>query len=236
MLHRIWSYIYRAFCRCLSKSGRQRAWGICGVLLALTACYVPSVNAPVSPMVMPIAVGEPVGGGFVLAYPASLEDLISHADLIFTGEVGPVMQYLEYCGYDKDGQLLEKCVATDDAGNALPGLPATDFLLQVDEVFRDDGTIASGEPIILRESGHVTAELKQMSQATEFPLSYTGDRYLFLLGRNPDGKTYGFHFVWSQLIVDGDVLRVSNGTQQPLQFGDEPPITLGEFIKAVKGR
>lgn len=232
MLHRVCSYIRRP-----SISDRQSVWVICGVLLtlALTACYVPSVNAPVSPLTTPIAAGEPMGGGFVLAYPASLEDLVGHADLIFTGEVGPVVQYLEYCGYDKDGQLREKCVATDVAGNPAPGFPLTDFQLYVEEVLRDDGTIARGEPVILRELGHITAELKQLSQGGEFPASYTGDRYLFLLTPTPDGKAYGFYTVWGRLIVDGDMLRVSNGKQQPLQFGEDVPVTLDEFIKAVKG-
>jgi len=111
------------------------------------------------------------------------------------------------------------------------------LLLHAKEVFRDDGTIAGKEPIILRVLGFATAEHKQLSQASEFPLSFTGDQHLFVLTPNPDGQSYGFYYgPWSLLIVDGDILRVSNGEQQPLQFGDKSrPVTLEEFIQAVKG-
>ena len=38
------------------------------------------------------------------------------------------------------------------------------------------------------------------------------------------------------MIIDGEILRVSNGQQQPLQFADNAePITLEEFIQQVKG-
>ena len=74
-----------------------------------------------------------------------------------------------------------------------------------------------------------------MTQAGEFPLSYTGDRHLFVLTPNPDGS-YGFYYgPWSRLIVDGDMLRVSNGAKSSFQFGErDTPVTLDEFIKAVK--
>src|SRR5690606_34004086 len=103
--------------------------------------------------------------------------------------------------------------------------------LHVEEVIRDDGTIASGEPIILRILGFATEEYKQLSQASEFPLSYTGDRHLFVLTPNPDGKSYGLAYgPWSRLILDGEILRVSNGEQHLFQFEKSTePITLKEF-------
>ncbi|MDI9547365.1 MAG: hypothetical protein QM346_07150, partial [Chloroflexota bacterium] len=156
--------------------------------------------------------------------------------MIFIGTVGPIEQHLEVSGYyGEEGQLESP---TDAEGASLPGYdyPATDFILQVEEVIRDDGTIARGEPIVLRWLGHATERLKQASQEGEYPVSYTGDRYLFLLFPYPDGETYGFYYgPWSRLIIDGEMLRVSNGKQQPLQFWDGAgPVTLEEFIQAVK--
>jgi hypothetical protein len=62
--------------------------------------------------------------------------------------------------------------------------------------------------------------------------------YLFLLGSSPDGKSYGFYYgPWSRLIIDGEILQVSDGQQQPLQFADHPePITLEEFIQYVQSQ
>jgi len=201
-------------------------------------CTPPGASVPLSPVPTPIGgFGSPVGSGFDYTGPApSLDALIDRAPLIFIGTVGPVEQYLEVYGYyGEDGQL--EFPGTDDQGTALPGWPVTDFILQVEEVIRDDGTIARGEPIILRVVGHATEELKQASQEGEYPATFTGDRYLFLLSPYPDGQSYGFYYgPWSRLIIDGEMLRVSNGKQQPLQFWDKSrPVTLEEFIQAVKG-
>jgi hypothetical protein len=164
-----------------------------------------------------------------------LDEIVDKAPLILIGEVGPVVQYLDFAVYGEDGQLLKER-PTDADGNPQGDIPATDFLLQVEEVIRDDGRIARGEPIILRMGGHITEELKQLTQATEFPFSYTGDRHLFLLVPTPDGQAYGFYYgPWSRLTIDGEVLRMSNGEQQPLQFKDSAgPVTLEEFMKMVR--
>ncbi len=201
-------------------------------------CVPPGASAPLSPLPTPIGgFGSPLGSGFAgFAPPPSLDELVDNASLIFIGTVGPVKQYLEVYGYyGEDGQL--EFPGTDDQGTALPGWPVTDFILQVEEVIRDDGTIARGEPIVLRWLGHATERLKQASQEGEYPVSYTGDRYLFVLTPNPDGQSYGFYYgPWSRLIVDGDIQRVSNGAQQLLQFGDRgQSVTLEEFIQAVNG-
>lgn len=165
--------------------------------------------------------------------PQSLDELLDRATLIFIGEIGPVEQCLSISGYDWDGSVNGTPVDCANPQN-WSGVPVTDFRLTVEEVLRDDGTIASGEPIILRALGFATKEGKEITKDSEFPLSYTGDRHLFLLGRNPDG-TYGISYgVWSRLIIDGESLRVSSGWQQPLQFQDSNgPITLAAFRQAV---
>jgi hypothetical protein len=192
--------------------------------------------------------------------PQTLEELVGpHAALIFIGEVGPAEQYLDLYGYNERGELTARVVdpldtrdylvaiayitggdrqsvMEDPSLTDLHNIPATDFRLHVEEVLRDDGTIAADEPVILRIVGFATEELaaSEIMQKSEFPLSYTGDRHLFVLGRNPDG-TYGLTYgPWSRLIIDGEILRVSNPEQQPLMFeGDEDPVTLEEFIDVV---
>lgn len=210
MLHQVWPYAYRA---------------LIGVLIGLGILSTPLFSH---------ASHEGGDLGVLVPPPQSLAELVDKAPLIFIGEVGPVEQYLSFGGYAWDGRLQAK--PTDATDTQLTGLPVTDLRLHAEKVIRDDGKIARGDPIIVRMLGFATAEYKQMSQAGEFPLSYTGDRHLFVLTPNPDGS-YGFYYgPWSRLIVEEDILRVSNGEQQLVQFGErDAPVTLDEFIKAVNG-
>jgi hypothetical protein len=169
----------------------------------------------------------------VVPIPSSLDDLLDRTLLIFIGEVGVVEQCFALSSYDWDGKANGKPVDCADPQD-WSGIPVTDFRLTVEEVLHDDGTIASGQPIILRALGFSTQETHDATKNSEYPLSYTGDRHLFLLGCNPDG-TYGISYgVWSRLIIDGEILRISNGAQQPLQFQDsDGPISLTAFRQAV---
>ena len=119
----------------------------------------------------------------------------------------------------------------------MPQLPFTDFEIIVEQVIRDDGRIAQEEPIILRMPSTATAELKALTQNSDYPLSYTGDRHLFLLSPNPDGETYGFYYgPWSRLTIDADEnLRVSDGRQQLLTLDDwTDAIKFADFVDRIK--
>ncbi len=199
-------------------------------------CTPPGADAPVrlTPEWVPPADYNPMMAPYFgyFSPPPSLDELVGQAALIFIGEVGPVEQYLEVIGYNQEtGQLQLPDIDAD--GRRREGTPVTDFRLYVDDVIRDDGAIAAGKPIILRVNGHITRDVKQPSQAGEYPVTYTGDRYLFVLTPFPDGETYGFLYgPWSRLIVDGEILRTSRGKQQPLQFaGESAPLTLDELIR-----
>lgn len=169
-----------------------------------------------------------------LGPPQTLEMLIAAAPLIVIGEIGPIEQYLDFAVYGSDGALVER--GTDAESNLLPDAPATDFLVLVEDVLRDDGRVSSGEAIILRMPGIATQEMKQLTAQIDYPFSYTGDRHLFLLTPNPDGASYGFYYgPWSRLNIEDDALYISNGQQQPLHFANRPaPITLDEFMEFVK--
>lgn len=200
------------------------------------SCAPPGADWAASPLATPTTPQE-VGNAYVLVGPPqTLEMLVAQAPLIVIGEIGPIEQYLDFAVYGSDGALIER--DKDPAGNLLPEAPATDFLVLVEEVLRDDGTVAKGEAIILRMPGIATEEMKQLTAQTDYPFSYTGDRHLFLLTPNPDGASYGFYYgAWSRLIVEDEMLRVSNGQQQPLQFADTPtPITLDELMDFVQNK
>lgn len=212
------------------------------------ALPTPTPAMPASPLATPeasdgtireTAVRYNPPSSMTLRAPPSLDGLLSRAPLIFIGEVGPIEQYTEF-------ETMETAAPTvDAAGNVipgqpvinllLPGMPMTEFRLMVDEVIRDDGKIAAGEPIILRSIGHVTAESAAASANAPVPATFTGQRYLFLLSPYPDNQAYAFYFnTYSRLIIDGDILRVSNGDRDPLVFDEsDGPVTLEGFMQAV---
>ncbi len=166
--------------------------------------------------------------------PQSLEEVLRHTALIFFGEVGPVERYLEFCGYEADGRVREPCGA-EFGTDSLSALPATEFRLHVGKVIRDDGAIARGEPILLREQGYMTGWIKELAQAMDWPPHYSGDRRLFLLQPLPEGGGYALrHGPWGALLLDGDLLRISNRTQDLLEFpGGGGPVTYAMLLDAV---
>ena len=155
--------------------------------------------------------------------PASLQELIDEASLVFTGEVGEVVARRTFYGYGVYGEELKASEVPSDTS----GIPITEFELKVERLIKDDGIVASEEPIILAMGGDITPEMRELSLDTDYPFSYTGDSNLFLLTPNPDGKTYGFYYgPWSRLIVEDSVLKMSNGQKDLLPFtADEEPTT-----------
>lgn len=170
--------------------------------------------------------------GTTISLPKTTDELLSKAQLIVIGEVGPVVQRRTFSGYGSNGELWDGFNAV---GQSVPQVPFTDFEVKVERVLRDDGSIASGKPIVLRMAGDATLEMKVITRNTNYPFTYTGDRHLFLLTRNPDKTTYGFYYgPWSRLLVDGDALRISDDTQQLLKLdGNDAAINLEAFIQLI---
>lgn len=208
---------------------------VCVVVLAviLTQCANPSFLTDNSSVTS--------GGAAVAVAPQSLHDLLSAASLIVIGEVGPVERYIDFAVYGDDGQLVTERPVVDEQGTRQGDIPATEFAIKVERVLRDDGRVASGEPVLLREAGMVTEEVIQMVRNYDalntilYPPTWTGDRRLFLLSPQPDGKAYGFRYgPQSRLVIDGELLRLTDGAQSPLQIGDsKAPVTLAEVETAV---
>ena len=82
MSHQLRSYTYRA---------------LIGVIIGLAILSAPLFSH---------ASHEGGDLGVLVAPPQSLDELVDKAPLIFIGEVGPIEQYLDFGGYDWDGQLI----------------------------------------------------------------------------------------------------------------------------------
>lgn len=163
--------------------------------------------------------------------PVTAQDIINKAEVIVIGEVGPVIQRRSFSGYGKAGELLDGLTVD---GNPHPNFQFTDFEVKIEKVLKDNGSVASGKSVILRMLGDASLQTKKATLESEYPLSFTGDRHLFILSHNPD-ETYGFYYgPWSRLIIDGKTLRVSNGVQEVLAFGDKKSaIELDEFLQLI---
>ncbi len=174
-----------------------------------------------------IASGSSLSTAGFIPPPKSMAELAGKADVIVIGTVGVVVNQGAFQGYDA-------------AGNAIPGkatghpdLPMTDFQINVEKVLKDDGTIRAGNPLVLRMLGHpINKPARDADRTSYYPMSYTGDRHLFFLSKNPDA-TYGFYYgPWSRLVIDGQVVAVSDGPRTPVQFAGRQ-FAPAEFIASV---
>ncbi len=159
--------------------------------------------------------------------PKSMAELVSKADVILIGTVGSVVNEGAFQGYDQTG------IAIPSRATSGPDLPITDFQIIIERVLKDDGTIRAGTTPILRILGHPTNRAaRDGDRSSYFPMSYTGDRHLFFLSKNPD-DTYGFYYgPWSRLVIDGQVVTISDGPRTPVQFAGRQ-FAPGEFIASL---
>lgn len=209
------------------------------VLLVQCTAMAPDGSSITSPL-RDSESSPPVANQDLMAsvYPQSLGILLNESALIVIGEIGPVYRYHDYIVYSNDGRLLIEGNEYERAYAEDTGIPATDMYLTVHQVFRDDGTIARGEPIYLRVYGHVTDELFDEAPGeipddtvlNKIPIPEPG-KYLFLLGPVPEGGAYTQAFgQWGKLVIDGETLRLAS-TGEVLEIGDSGPVTLAELLK-----
>ena len=124
--------------------------------------------------------------------PQSVQDLVNRYEVAFTGTITAVGDTVAEKPYDWDPEL--------EAHFESRGLPplrhrVTYYEIQLDEVFLDDGNLVANPR--LRLSGDHNPQRPQV-----------GERFLFVLGANPDGKSYGINADWNVLHLDA--VRVRN--------------------------
>ena len=171
-----------------------------------------------------VVVREVAGGGAKrVPLPKSLEELISGAEIIAVGRVGRIVREVAEGGF-KVPPVKQTLV------------PHTYFELELEQVIRDDGTIARGETVLLRMSGTAQDGPIQVGEGKfmdfERPrMPKTGERRLFVLGRNPN-DSYGSGRR-GLLDIDGDVVRWA-ATHNLSPVGFAAGKTPEEFIAEVK--
>ncbi len=137
--------------------------------------------------------GTPLSG--YLVAPQSIQDLINRYDVVFTGTIAAVGEPVDEKAYDWTPE--------DDARAQSRGIPPLRFRMiyyeiELGEVFLDDGNLRAYPR--LRLSGDHSPIRPQV-----------GERFLFALGANPDGKSYGVNADWNLIHLDGGPIRNFDG-------------------------
>ena len=171
-------------------------------------------------VVREVAVGGEVAK--MVPLPKTTEELISTADIIAVGRVGKFVKEVEEGGF-KVPPVKQTLV------------PHTYFELELEQVIRDDGTIARGETVLLRMAGTAQDGPIKVGEGTftDFErarMPKTGERLLFVLSRNPNDSYGGGRR--GLLHIDGDAVRWNTHDLRPVGFaGGKTP---EEFIAEVK--
>ena len=127
--------------------------------------------------------------------PQSVQDLVNRSQVVFTGTISEVGDAVAEKAYDWKPE--------DDAEASQAGRPpsrvwVTYYKIQLEQVFLDDGNLRAYP--LMRLFGYDN-EVRPKA----------GERYLFVLGANPDGKSYGITDNWSLIPLDGGDIRNYDG-------------------------
>ena len=168
--------------------------------------------------------------------PETMNDLLDKSGVIVVGTVDSVVRSGALKSYNEaDNARVDKYLdELKDAGEPLPNIypPYTDYLITVDTVFLDDGTIDSEKPLILRMLGRHGMSSSANETPSILSLPNIGDKRLFTLSANPDGMTYGLHGWWSHFVTDGDKVTYSDDLRTPIGFTDK--VKPDDFFKELQ--
>ena len=154
---------------------------------------------------------------------SSVEGLVSHADVIVIGTIGATVNETTIGPYNAE------------SGDNAPTFPVTDYQITVTRVLKDGGSVTAGDPLVLRQLGHLSVQKESPGLFERFPMSKPGDSRLFVLGENPDGTTYGLHFgPYSRFDIDGDVVAYSDIARPRVTFADQ--LSPSQLIADIPGR
>lgn len=172
------------------------------------------------------------------ARPESIGQLVAESDVVVLGCVGDVVVQEPTPLEDEDGNWRPKPADEVEA--------YVDLAIRVDEVFKDDGVVGPGRPLIYRQrdgrayretlDGTYELLFPRPHPEAQYPMIRPGERYLFFLKRQPSGRAYSSaSYMYGRLLVDGPTVRISDGRRSPLDMGRgmlEPTRLLSELRAA----
>jgi hypothetical protein len=162
---------------------------------------------------------DPTGNSavaFELPGPQSVQDLVNRGDAIVIASIASVGETRYEGAFATTTGAF--AVVTPEVGQPTLGFPVTYYGLDIEEILVDDGLIR--QTPVIRVLGAPGSD----SQPLE------GHRYLYVLGRNPDGTSYGRYASWAQLDLTGKVAKDARGLDVRYASNGRPT----EFLKEIR--
>lgn len=160
--------------------------------------------------------------------PSTMKQLTNDAEVIVVGKVGPIVSEGSMLGYDARGE--EIVTGTDE------DWPYVDYRIEVERVLKDNGAISSGKPLLYRmiDGRTSSGQIPEPDLDSGFPMMEPGERCLFFLAAERNGRIYGSVFnAYGRLMIDGPVVTASDGRRTPIRFGGSG-MSPAEFFRAVR--
>ncbi len=129
--------------------------------------------------------------------PQNVQDLVNRYDAVFTGTITEISSPVLEKPYDwqpEDDSVSKRY------GIPLPRMRVTYYAIQIEDVLLDDGNIRL-HPRLGLTGGHNSMRPQ------------VGERFLFALGRQPDGLSYGLTADWCLIFLDGGPIRNFDGVE-----------------------
>lgn len=162
--------------------------------------------------------GVPVSAIYVA--PQSVQDLVNRSQVVFTGTISEVGDGVSEKAYDWNEE--------DDTYLKSLGMPpyritVTYYKIEIEQIFLDDGNLRAYP--LMRLLGYNNEVRPKV-----------GERYLFVLSANPDGKSYGIDDNWSLIpLDDGDIRNYDGNPTGYVSVTDENSL-LSAIQEAVTNR
>ncbi len=152
--------------------------------------------------------------------PRNIQEFVNRVDAILIGTISSVSDLV---GILPAGTTEEDYKWATDRGLPLPYIHSIFYDITIEEVLLDDGNVQSNPR--LRLSGNHSPIRPQV-----------GERFMFALGVDYDGKSYGVTDDWHLIFLDNGPIRNFNGNS-PGYVGITDESSLKEAVKsAVPGR
>ena len=165
---------------------------------------------------------------------SSVQELVEEVEVIAIGTVAAVVATALQVPYNESHNTrLDEY--NEKYGHPTPyplsnrSWPYIDYWIDVERVILDDGTISSGNPLILRVFDRLEA-VNPDPWMTRLPS--IGDRRLYTLVVNAEGRTYSLNHWWNLFVIDGDEVTHSDDLRSPVYFTDQ--VKPDDFIKALE--
>lgn len=150
--------------------------------------------------------------GSLAFFPKTVEELVQDTDTIVIGTVKSLVERVTFASYDENGEMkrADELNLPADADVSM-----FDYELQIERVLKPHEGVASNQSIILRMPMDGKAGVDYSTW--DYPPSVPGERRLYFLGLNPDGKTYGLTYgPASRIIIDGATVQRTGGQRSAI--------------------